>query len=78
MGEPRVPTSRGTHRVPVGVHNPPWQEDRLTVSRPSPPLAVQQVLNELYSCPDCGSEVHWDLKVGVAHDPDCPRQKGVT
>jgi hypothetical protein len=36
-----------------------------------PPAAVQYLLNELYQCPDCVSEVRWDLKVAVGHDPMC-------
>jgi hypothetical protein len=70
------PTATTTAAVPTATRfrrpTPP-----LTVHRGAPvPGALQYLLNQLYSCMDCNSEVRWDLRVGIGHDPDCPKQRG--
>jgi hypothetical protein len=55
--------------------------------RPKPPLRVhrgapvphdlQLLLQDLYQCQDCCSEVRWDLRVAIGHDPICITMKEV-
>jgi hypothetical protein len=49
----------------------------LRVHRGAPvPHDLQLLLNDLYQCQDCCSEVRWDLRVGIGHDPTCITMKG--
>jgi hypothetical protein len=52
----------------------------LTAAQPEPEAPkdkVQVLLNHLYGCRDCLSEVHWNLQIGLAHDEPCPKLRGV-
>jgi hypothetical protein len=63
----------GTTKAVSPQAGPPRRpKPRYTVHRGAPPPdELQRVLNELYECPDCNSEVRWDLRVGIGHDPTC-------
>jgi hypothetical protein len=66
--KPVVPTSGKVGRPPAP----------LRVHRGAPvPHDLQLLLQDLYQCQDCSSEVRWDLRVGIGHDPGCPAQRGV-